>query len=153
MVAQVRIGGTFVQPELVGLCLCGATGCPKCYPQPARGTELPTKPEPAPSGAELRDKAIAQVDAAYSEWINHAVDAIADLTLKTPHGLGMTEITSDDVWARLAYMDVLPPKEHRAMGAAFSRARRYGWIVPTDRVKPSKMAINHRRPIRVWKVS
>jgi hypothetical protein len=58
-----------------------------------------------------------------------------------------TELTSDDIWARLR----MPPRESRLLGALMAAGRRARLVEPTETHRPSERGLNHRRPVRVWR--
>ncbi len=92
-------------------------------------------------GATLRDRAIDQLELKFGEeWIETAVAEIRAVAIENPLGF-----TSDDVWPNLPSVD-----EPRAMGAAFTRARKLKIIKPIDEWRCSRRAECHRRPLRVW---
>jgi hypothetical protein len=96
------------------------------------------------SAEEAKRDAITRADAGSDGWIEHyALPAIRRaLRERGP------EITTDDVWALVG--DVVP-NEPRAMGAAMTRARKAGLIVPTPEWRLSVRKECHRRPLRVWR--
>ena len=96
------------------------------------------------SAEEAKRDAIMRADVGADGWITHyALPAIKRaLKMRGP------TITTDDVWAFIG--DVVP-NEPRAMGAAMTRARKAGLIVPTEDWKLSVRRECHRRPLRVWK--
>jgi hypothetical protein len=59
------------------------------------------------------------------------------------------ELTTDDVWERLAQVSSQRTPEHRAMGPRMRTAQRNGWIEATY----STVISNRRRgaPVRVWR--
>ena len=61
------------------------------------------------------------------------------------------EFTTDRVEWELNRCGVAAPSEKRAMGALMRRATRQGFARKTDRVTPSVMPSNHRRPKAVWR--
>ncbi len=52
----------------------------------------------------------------------------------------------DEVWLVLDR-----PVESRAMGGIMKQAQKIQWVEPTDRWIPSRLAHQHRRPLKVWK--
>jgi hypothetical protein len=98
------------------------------------------------SGRALRDESMRLVDEhADEEWKLHADAAIEHVAR------AQRELTTDDVWARLA---VAAPgsetRERRAMGPRMLAASRAGWIVKTNRVRESSRAVCHLSPKTVW---
>ena len=91
------------------------------------------------SGEQLLDDAIERVELSSRDWIDAATPLIKQLAESN------AMITSDDVWSLID-----SPVEPRAMGAAFARARRAGWIVASDMTRRSERPEAHRRPIRLW---
>lgn len=91
------------------------------------------------TGTQLRDAAIGQLEMAWGDWIDDAVEVIRDLS-KRPE-----PFTSDDVWKR-----VDAAAEPRAMGAAFTRAKKMRLVVPLTEWRLSVRPECHRRPVRVW---
>lgn len=81
-----------------------------------------------------------------ADWIASATEAIRWLCTHRK------EITSDDVWERLASIGVPPPSEPRAMACAFQRAKTAGMIRITDRMVRSRQQSNHGRRVAVWEV-
>jgi hypothetical protein len=59
------------------------------------------------------------------------------------------ELTTDDVWERLAQVSDQRTPEHRSMGPCMLAAQRKGWITSTY----STVISNRRRgaPVRVWR--
>tara|TARA_R110000803_G_scaffold188813_1_gene251277 strand:- start:371 stop:703 length:333 start_codon:yes stop_codon:yes gene_type:complete len=97
------------------------------------------------SGIALRDKAIRNVAKHTDEqWKEFAQSAVLIL-LKVCE---FEEFTTDEVW------ELMPPgvetHDPRAMGAIMLEAAKSGLIVATDKYQPSKRAVCHRRPLRVW---
>lgn len=99
-------------------------------------------PRAAPTGSQLRDLALARVEAnAPDGWMDAALQAIRSLRGHK------REITTDDLW------ELLPsPPEPRAMGAAVRQAALSGLLRKTDRVRPSVRPECHRRPVAIWEV-
>ena len=96
------------------------------------------------AGQAARDKALEQVARnADIAWRNAASQVIYDLTL-VKH-----RFTTDDIWARLAQMDV-ETHEPRAMGAVVKQAMKDGLIAPSEDYQMSMRAACHSRPVRVW---
>lgn len=105
-------------------------------------------PAEEPSGRQLRDAAIAQVEAnADADWMARAYAAIMLLCCEEKRH----ELTSDDVWRILGDDDT--PREPRALGAVFRRALASGAIAKTGRVTQSKRRQNHAREIAIWRIS
>lgn len=94
------------------------------------------------TGDELRDRAIAVVDAAApAEWKDMALDAVYQVCLHR------TWFGSDDVWAELKE----PPPEPRALGAIMVKAQRLGYCEAQDDWNKSSLPRQHSRPVRLWK--
>lgn len=97
------------------------------------------------SGEAARDAAIDRVKAAAPlPWVRTALAVVRQVASRGE------AFTADEVWVRLEDMDVGPPPEPRAMGAVFRQAVREGYVVATDRVRPTGRVRAHRRPVRVW---
>jgi hypothetical protein len=74
-------------------------------------------------------------------WLREALDDLRRLCEQRG------EFTSDDVWGALR----MPPRESRMIGALMAAGRRNGLVEPTDRHQRSTRALNHRRPVLVWR--
>ncbi len=101
--------------------------------------------EPVPAGQmsldDVTKDAIRQVDEhADEEWKDRA-----DATLK---GIALRQeiLTPDDLWD-----EIERPREPRASGPVFLRARRAGWIEPTGRVVRSRNVKQHRNIITEYR--
>lgn len=98
-----------------------------------------------PTGDELRDKALAQVErAADDAWKEAAHEAGLRVAGR------MYELTTDDVWEEMRGTEA-STHENRAMGAVMQRLRREGVIAPTDRHRKSVRPECHSNPKRVWR--
>ncbi len=87
-------------------------------------------------------EAIERVErAADPIWIDSAVRTVVDLARSTQY------LTTDEVWEALNQ----DAREPRAMGAVMLRAAKLDIIEKTDRVRNSTRAVNHSRPIAIWK--
>lgn len=94
------------------------------------------------TGEELRDQALRTLEISAAEWIdNHAIPAIEKLR----HRLQF--ITTDDIWNECG----TTVHEPRAMGAAMTKARRLGFILPTGSYRKSERPECHARPIQIWR--
>lgn len=61
------------------------------------------------------------------------------------------ELTTDDVWERLAQGTPVATREHRAMGPAMKAARAKGWIEVTNSYVKTERPSRNRAPIQVWR--
>jgi len=96
-------------------------------------------------GARLRDIAIERVaQGADALWKRMAIVAVHEVAVEK------AAFTTDEVEAKLAEMTTRQPKDKRALGAIMRAAATIGLILATERVKPSKIPQNDRRPKRVW---
>jgi hypothetical protein len=91
-----------------------------------------------------RDEALQRVDDhADPDWKDVALEAVYATARARP------EFISDDVWL----VGELPrTREDRALGPVFLRAVRNGWIVKTDRVRPSVRSHLSGKPIWVSRI-
>lgn len=109
---------------------------------PAPASEDAPAPElnPWALATAARDEAIAAVDtAADPDWKEAALEAVRVTARSLPEFIG------DDVWAT----GLKRPREARALGPVFMRAKRRGWIEKTDRARPS--VNSHLGPVTVWR--
>lgn len=91
--------------------------------------------------AAARDEGMTRADvAADSRWKTEALSAIYRTAQSRP------EFISDDVWLLSGLHE---PKEARALGPLFREAARRGWIVKTDRTRPSVRSNLSGKP--VWR--
>lgn len=91
-------------------------------------------------GQQLKADAIAQVEAhASEEWKAEALCAVQTIAQQ------FQEFTSDEVWR---YVE--KPHEPRALGAVMVHAAKRGWIRKTNRTRESRIASQHRQPLRIW---
>jgi hypothetical protein len=74
-------------------------------------------------------------------WRQAAVEQIAQLAER------QAQITADDLWEHIEY----PPRESRLVGHAFKSAQAQGLIESTGRHERSRRAMNHTRPVLVWR--
>ena len=95
-------------------------------------------------GQQLATEAILAVGAAHEEWVEQALILIKTAAKKR------ATFSSDLIWLWLDRDGIPPPKEPRAMGAAFSRAQKLGVCVPTQKTIESIRDECHARPIRIW---
>lgn len=97
-----------------------------------------------PSGAALRDEALARVDdAADPEW----KDVARELVLSIEPGI---EFTTDRVWSLLDERGATT-HEPRALGAIMRALALRGEIENTKRYQPSSRPECHARPIPTWR--
>ena len=102
------------------------------------------------AGEAAKEEAITRVEAnAEPGWLAAAWEALRDICAK--HGQ-WARLTSDDVWIALSRSGVEAPHEPRAMGAVMRRAVAEGLLIATPDFRPSDLARNHRRPVRVYTV-
>jgi len=86
-------------------------------------------------------EALKQVDEhADPTWKDDALEAVR-LTC-----LAYETFISDDVWK---ISDLRPAREDRALGPVMMRAKRNGWCIKTDRVRPSLRSHLSGKP--VWR--
>jgi hypothetical protein len=98
------------------------------------------------AGARLRDEAIERVgEAAPVPFMATALDVIHRLAVERP------ELATDEIWEELHRIEAAEVPEPRALGAVMRQAVAKGWVVRTDRVRPSKLPQQHRRPLAVWR--
>lgn len=111
----------------------------------AEGTERLASLFDSNEGDRRRDEAMDRVAANAIIW-----SALADIAVSwcAEHH---DEITTDDVWQRLADQGVDPPHEPRAIGPVMRRAVADGVIVSTDRYVRSRRPVHHRAPLRVYR--
>lgn len=90
---------------------------------------------------EETERAIQQVDEhADPMWKHDALEAVRKTCLALP------EFISDDVWMVGALRRT---REDRALGPVFMAAKKNGWCVKTDRVRPSIRSHLSGKP--VWR--
>lgn len=95
-------------------------------------------------GKAQAEEGIRRADAyADKEWKVAALEAVK--AVANANG----RFTANEVWEELAKGGA-STAEPRALGAIFRKARKLGWIQPTNEYLPSKIPQQHRRPIRVW---
>lgn len=73
------------------------------------------------------------------EWNAQALEAVERICQR------LAEFISDDIWDS----GLESTREDRALGPVLMKARRMGWCVKTDRVRPSKRSHMSGKP--VWK--
>ena len=78
-------------------------------------------------------------------WLAEARPVLRDIAAS------VDSFTTDRLEWELNRRGIEPPEEPRAYGALMRDAARSGWIEKTDRVVPSVIARNHRRPKAVWR--
>ena len=93
-----------------------------------------------PLAEAARDTALARVQLANEDWVDHAVETVRWLAKQGQ------PFTTDDVWAHVTYR----PAEPRAMGAAMRVASSIGIARATGRYVKSKRVACHARPVMVW---
>lgn len=74
-------------------------------------------------------------------WQDDAVRLIKFLASRHPY------IVSDDLWKK----GLMMPGESRALGAAFIKAKKLGYVVATDHFVLTSQSKRHRAPVRVWR--
>lgn len=99
-------------------------------------------PEQEPAKA-ARDEAVERAgEAADAEgWLDKALETIRSVAL------AKHEFTADDIWQS----GLEPPRESRALGAAFTKVQREGLIEATTSFKSTTRTSRHAAPIRVWR--
>jgi hypothetical protein len=99
-------------------------------------------------GERLRDEAIERVDrAAPVDWKAKAVEAVRLVCVGSVGG----EFSTDDVWEKLAAMQVEDPPEHRAMAGVMAQAKAAGWCeMKVGSFVQSRIPRAHRRNTQVW---
>jgi len=125
--------------------LCTNGSCThSCHPWAPQQGDLFADPAPQPTGPQLRDEAIARVDAnAHQRWKVAAMEAVQAVAAMRD------TFTTDDVWAVLGGFDV-STHELRAMGAVMQTAKKRGLIRATSDFRMSTRPECHARPVRVW---
>jgi hypothetical protein len=97
------------------------------------------------TNVEITNEAVERVERNADErWKFAALTAVIYLSHRR------AEFTTDDVAEFLSHTDVTT-HEPRAMGAVMRRAARQGFIVATDRYRPSTRPQAHQNPKRVWR--
>lgn len=101
----------------------------------------------SPTGRQLRDAAIAQVDEhANPTWKEWALDAVQRVCEEGK------PFTTDDVWLELSGTESqVRTHEPRAMGAVMQRAAKLGWVEPMNEWRQSTRPECHANPKRVWR--
>ena len=99
------------------------------------------------TGDVLRDQALELVEAnADDEWKEAAGRAVRWLARTAP------ELTSEDVIHALdIHYPELSTHEPRALGSIMKRAKRDGFIEPTDRFVKAQPVSRHSGTVRVWR--
>jgi hypothetical protein len=93
-----------------------------------------------------KEEAIALVASGMNpEWCDDALIAIKNLALRED------EFTTDKVWEELGTFSTAATPEPRAMGAVMVKARKLGYVVPTNTYLNSSRVSCHNRPLRIWK--
>jgi hypothetical protein len=94
-----------------------------------------------PGARRARDEAMAQVDAhADEEWKERARMCLRALAMRR------RELIADDLWLLMER-----PREPRVTGPLMMRARKEGWIEPTEIYRPNPNRKSHAAPVRVWR--
>jgi hypothetical protein len=80
-------------------------------------------------------------------WREHALDAMFECAANN------RELIVDDVWQY--FYDAVGKRDahthdNRVMGSVIAEAKKYRWLKPTDRYKPSSRTTSHANPRRVW---
>ncbi len=104
-------------------------------------------PAASDEGAARRDDGIARAEEhADPEWFDYAVGEIGYEARRSP------KLIADPIWLAMEtiHPDVIT-HEPRAMGPAFKRARRYGWIESTHTTEPTQRASGQKHYITVWR--
>lgn len=96
----------------------------------------------------LFDHAQAAMDAAPAEWVAAARTAVLRASVLYPHGFD-----ADHVWDELERLDAGRPPEPRALGGVMKSLAREGRIRNTGHYRRSRRAVNHKRPIPVWRAA
>lgn len=122
------------------------TAEPRVSGNTAAGLHLAARHQAA-TGRQLRDAAIAQVDAnADPSWKDWALDAVQRCCEEG------RPFTTDEVWLELSGTESqVSTHERRAMGAVMQRAAKLGLIEPLDEWRQSTRPECHANPKRVWR--
>lgn len=89
-----------------------------------------------------KDRGIANAEVGSGpEWQEQALALVKRIAADHPY------LVSDDLWAS----GLTDPKDARALGATFVRAKRLGYIVPTLQFVITHQESRHHAPIRVWR--
>lgn len=87
-------------------------------------------------------------------YINPDTTSWADVARLELHRLACRRIriTSDDLWdvMRRSHPDLRPTADPRCVAAIFLHGARERWITKTNAYLPSRDAICHGRPKRIW---
>jgi hypothetical protein len=93
-----------------------------------------------------RDEAMARAKAAAeAAWVRAVQDVIIWVAVN------QLFLSTNNVWVRLANLDVPEPHENRTLGPYMLAAARKGFIEKTERTTPSIRKSRHHADIRVWK--
>lgn len=96
------------------------------------------------SGKELRDISMGQVERnAHECWKEAAMEAIRITATQNDNFI------VDAVWPNIE--EGVVTHENRAIGPMMARAKRLGWIHPTEEYRLSVIPSHHATPRRVWK--
>jgi len=89
-----------------------------------------------------------------SDYIRPDTTLWADVARRELHRLACTRarITSDDLWdvMRRSHPGLRPAADPRCIAAIFREAAKDRWIEKTSHYQPSRDAVCHGRPKRVW---
>lgn len=96
----------------------------------------------------LFDYAQAALDAAPPAWRSAARSAVLHLAATMPNGFD-----ADHVWRELEDRRAPIPPEPRALGGVLKSLSREGRIRKTGAYRESRRAVNHGRPIPVWRAA
>jgi hypothetical protein len=94
----------------------------------------------AEHGANL---AAAKANRLHEDWTEKALEAFR------LHALKNREFTTEDVVLANPGLPEIPEK--RAWGAVTNKAKRLGYVRPTDKVARSKLPNSHKRVLLVWR--
>ena len=79
------------------------------------------------------------------EWAKDAMTAVKNLAMRED------EFTTDKVWEELETFSTADTPEPRALGAIMVKARKLGYVLPTNTYANSSRVSCHNRPLRIWK--
>ena len=94
------------------------------------------------AGEVARDRGIANAETGSGpEWQEQALALIRRIAGERSF------LVSDDLWVS----GLAEPKDGRALGATFIRAKNLGYIAPTMQFVITHQVSRHKAPIRVWR--
>lgn len=96
------------------------------------------------SAEAAKTEAIDRVERGSVRWIDQARPVLLEVARS------VEAFTTDRIEWELNRRGIPEPSEPRAYGALMRSAARDGWISKSDRVVPSVIPRNHRRPKAVW---